>query len=204
MSTTPLRDILDPQQQQDNNTTVSGDQTIEDPLAAVPNNPGDSCSADMTPPITQQKDDLENTPLAEIEVALEKARQDEIRLRKLQELRELEQHTATHHIQIKELSSQGTSASTTNTPIPMSQAVSPPRSHLSTAAETSNCSVDHERTTPSVLNIKTFQAINHKECEGFLNKLEIHFELHEQFFRSNKQAQVATGASLLGNELLSH
>ena len=45
--------------------------------------------------------------------------------------------------------------------------------------------------------------MNHKECEGFLNKLEIHFELHEQFFRSNKQAQVATGASLLENELLS-
>ena len=45
--------------------------------------------------------------------------------------------------------------------------------------------------------------MNHKECEGFLNKLEIHFELHERFFRSNERAQVATGASLLGNELLS-
>ena len=185
MSTTPLRDILDPQQQQDNNTTVSGDQTIEDPLAAVPNNPEDSHSVDATLP-TQQKDNLENTPLAEIKVVLKKVRQDEIYLRKLQELQELEQHTATHHIQIKELSSQGTSASTTNTPIPMSQAVSPPRSHLSTAAETSNHSVDHERTAPSVLNIKTFQAINYKECEGFLNKLEIYFELHKQFFRSNE------------------
>ena len=49
------------------------------------NNPGDSYSADMTLP-TQQKDDLENAPLAEIEVVLEKARQDEICLRKLQEL----------------------------------------------------------------------------------------------------------------------
>ena len=72
------------------------------------------------------------------------------------------------------------------------------------AAETSNCSVDYERTVSSVSNIKTFQAINYKECEGFLNKLEIHFELYKQFFRSNKQAQVATGASLLGNELLSY
>ena len=89
-------------------------------------------------------------------------------------------------LQIEELSSQGTSASTTNTPIPMSQAVSPPRSHLSMAAETSNHSADYERTTPSVSNIKTFQAMNHKECEGFLNKLEIHFELHEWFFRSNE------------------
>ena len=103
-STTPLGDTLDPQQQQDNNTTVSGDQTIEDPLAAVPNNPGDSRSADATLP-TRQKDDLENAPLAEIEVALEKARQDEIRLRKLQELRELERRTATRCIQIEELSS---------------------------------------------------------------------------------------------------
>ena len=85
----------------------------------------------------------------------------------------------------------------------MSQAVSSLRSHLSTAAETSNCSMDYKRTASSVSNIKTFQAINHKECEGFLNKLEIHFELHEQFFRSNERAQVATGASLLGNELLS-
>ena len=202
-STTPLGDTLDLQQQQDNNTTVSGNQTIEDLLAAVPNNPGDSCSADATLP-TWQKDNLENTPLAEIEVVLEKVRQDKIHLRKLQELQELEQCTATYCIQIEELSSWGTSASTTNAPIPMSQAVSPPRSHLSTAAETSNCSVDHERTTPSVLNIKTFQAMNHKECEGFLNKLEIHFELHEWFFRSNEQAQVATDASLLGNELLSH
>ena len=201
-STTPLGDALDPQRQQDDNTTVSGDQTIEDPLAAVPNNPGDSRSADATLP-TRQKDDLENAPLAEIEVALEKARQDEIRLRKLQELRELERRTATRRIQIEELSSRGTSASTTNAPIPMSQAVSPPRSHLSTAAETLNRSVDHERTAPSVSNIKTFQAINYKECEGFLNKLETHFELHERFFRSNERAQVATGASLLGNELLS-
>ena len=46
--------------------------------------------------------------------------------------------------------------------------------------------------------------MNHKECEGFLNKLEIHFELYEWFFRSNEWAQVATGVSLLGNELLSH
>ena len=203
VSTTPLGDILDLQQQQDNNTTVSGDQTIEDLLAAIPNNPGDSCSVDATLP-TQQKDNLENASLAEIEVALEKVRQDEICLRKWQELWELEWCTATHHIQIEELSSQGTSASTTNTPIPMSQAVSPLRSHLSTAAETSNCSVDYERTAPSVLNIKTFQAMNHKECKGFLNKLEIHFELHEQFFRSNEQAQVAIDISLLGNELLSH
>ena len=86
----------------------------------------------------------------------------------------------------------------------MSQAVSPPRSHLSMAAETSNCSVDYERTVSSVSNIKTFQAMNHKECEGFLNKLEIHFKLHKQFFRSNEQAQVAIDISLLGNELLSH
>ena len=46
--------------------------------------------------------------------------------------------------------------------------------------------------------------MNYKECEGFLNKLEIYFKLYEQFFKSNKQAQVATGASLLGNKLLSH
>ena len=86
----------------------------------------------------------------------------------------------------------------------MSQAVSPLRSHLSTAAETSNHSMDHKRTIPLVLNIKTFQAINYKECEGFLNKLEIHFKLYEQFFRSNEQAQVAIDASLLGNELLNY
>ena len=104
VSTTPLGDILDLQQQQDNNTTVSGNQTIEDLLAAVPNNPGDSYSADVTLP-TQQKDDLENTPLAEIEVVLEKVRQDKIHLRKLQELQELEQCTATYCIQIEELSS---------------------------------------------------------------------------------------------------
>ena len=72
------------------------------------------------------------------------------------------------------------------------------------AAETSNCNIDYKRTAPSVLNIKTFQTMNYKECEGFLNKLEIYFKLYEQFFKSNKQAQVATGASLLGNKLLSH
>ena len=60
------------------------------------------------------------------------------------------------------------------------------------------------RAHPPVSNIKTFQATNHKECEGFLNKLEIHFELHERFFRDNERPQVATGASLLENELLSH
>ena len=103
-STTPLGDTLDLQQQQDNNTTVSGNQTIEDPLAAVPNNPGDLCSADVTLS-TQQKDNLENTPLAEIKVVLKKVRQDEIYLRKLQELQELEQCTVTHYIQIEELSS---------------------------------------------------------------------------------------------------
>ena len=135
---------------------------------------------------------------------LEKARQDKICFRKLQELQELEQCTVTHHIQIKELFSWDTSASTTNTPISISQAVSPSRLYLSTAAEISNHSMDYKRTTSSVLNIKTFQAMNHKECEGFLNKLEIYFELYKQFFRSNKWAQVATGASLLGNELLSH
>ena len=154
-STTPLGDTLDPQRQQDDNTTVSGDQIIEDPPATVSNNPGDSRSADATLPTTRQKDDLENAPLAEIEVALEKARQDEIRLGKLQELRELERRTATRRIQIEELSSRGTSASTTNAPIPMSEAVSPPRSHVSMAAEASNRSADHERTAPSVSNIKT-------------------------------------------------
>ena len=45
---------------------------------------------DMTLSTTQQKDDLENASLAEIEVALKKVRQDEICLEKLQELQELE------------------------------------------------------------------------------------------------------------------
>ena len=61
----------------------------------------------------------------------------------------------------------------------MSEAVSPPRSHISTAAEALNHSADYKRTAPSVLNIKTFQAMNHRECKGFLNKLEIHFKLYK-------------------------
>ena len=70
----------------------------------------------------------------------------------------------------------------------MLEAVSPLRLHVSIAAEVSNHSADHERTAPSVSNIKTFQAMNYRECEGFLNKLKIHFKLYEWFFRSNEQA----------------
>lgn len=151
----------------------------------------------------RQQGNLDNAPVSEIETALEKARQDEIRLAKLEELREVEQRSAARLARIEQLSSQGTSTPAASTPAPASEVETPIRAHTTSAAGTSSRNADSDKNAPAVANIKSFQATNHKEYEGFLNKLEVHFELHEKFFRDNERAQVATGASLLGNELLS-
>lgn len=203
-----------PEQSTNNNMDQAGarpvEQTTESPHDNPQGNSETTRTAEPSQPETlqqtlgqEQQGNLDNAPVSEIEAALEKVRQDEIRLAKLQELRELEQSSAMRRARIDQLSSQGMSTPTAGTPAPVSEIEMPMRSHTPSIASISSHSADSNKNAPAVTNIKSFQATNHKEYEGFLNKLEVHFELHEKFFRDNERAQVATGASLLGNELLS-
>lgn len=150
--------------------------------------------------MNNREQDLENATISEIDAAIERAREMEVRQKKLRELREIEQRLLQqNHIPFREMNNTHPSESSA----PASEIDFPTRpSTPSTSVSARTDSTPFKKPPPNIQNVTTFNASGNKELETFMNKLTNHFDMYYDYFAHNEKSKIATAAAFLNNDLI--
>lgn len=155
----------------------------------------------------------ENLPDDALDAALQKLRQEETRLLKLQQWHELKNRTEAQRARLERLQEQKeqTSISESSTPFDDRSVTtgheSTPASHIDlpirqSAWMASDDTHQNIKLPPNAVNISPFQATNLKEYESFINKLENYFLQFDYFFSLSDKNKVTSAAAHLSTELM--